>query len=143
MRTIFFTLLSLSLFGCGSVPNQQSTGEIGVVLTNVYPENPIEIEVTPEGENLVPKTGETESIGSLSFSLTSPSGNAMMSVKNSSQSTIKYDLYMVDNSGRLHYTSSCPLMPGLSVFESWPHFIPEIIVANARILDENQGYVCQ
>ena len=143
MRSIFFTLLTLSLFGCGSVPNQQSTDDIGAVLTNVYPENPIEIEVMSEGENLVPKTGETESIGSLSFSLTAPGGNAMMSVKNSSQSTIKYDLYMVDSSGRLHYTSSCPLLPGLSVFESWPHFIPEIVVTNARVFDEEQGYVCQ
>ncbi|WP_020413061.1 hypothetical protein [Microbulbifer variabilis] len=143
MRSIFFALLSLSLFGCGSVSNQLTTNEIGVVLANVYPENPIEIEVMSEGEILVPITGETESIGSLSFSLTAPGGNAMMSAKNSSQSIIKYDLYMVDDSGRLHYTSSCPLMPGLSVFESWSHFIPEIIVANARVLDENQGYMCQ
>lgn len=131
------------LLGCGSVSEQPKEEGIGIVLANVYPENPIEVVITREGDKLVVSTGEGDPIGTLSFSLTAQNGKAMMEVKNSSGTTIKYDLYMVDNSGSLHYTSSCALMPGLSIFESWPHFIPEIIVANARILDESESYVCQ
>lgn len=66
---------------------------------------------------------------SIVFALSKMGGNGMMlSAKNSLSVIVKYDIEMVDYRGKKYYTSSCPLMPGMSVFESWGHTIPELII---------------
>lgn len=80
----------------------------------------------------------------LTFSMSElSSGGIMMSVRSQLKKAIKYDLHMVDDMGRHHYTSSCPLMPGSGAFESWGHSIPEIIVSNFRVLDDDSEIVCE
>lgn len=66
----------------------------------------------------------------------------MLSVKNPLANSIKYHIDMVDYKGKLHNTSSCPVMAGLSVFESWPHPIPEIRVSNIHIAADNEKVLC-
>ena len=66
----------------------------------------------------------------------------MLSVKNPLGRPVKYHIDMVDYRGGLHNTSSCPVMAGLSVFESWPHPIPELRITNFHFAAEQEETVC-
>ena len=71
------------------------------------------------------------------------SGNNMtLSVKNPLSNSVKYHIDMVDYQGRLHKTSSCPVLAGLSVYEFWPHPIPEIRITNFHFTSEEEKAVC-
>jgi hypothetical protein len=47
---------------------------------------------------------------------------------------LKFNMDMIDFSGKPHQTSSCPVMPNASIFESWPHPIPELIIKNPKAI---------
>lgn len=66
----------------------------------------------------------------------------MLSVKNPFSSTIKYHLNMVDFSSQPHQTSSCPVRARRSVYESWPHPIPELILSDMRFIDDSEEGRC-
>lgn len=66
----------------------------------------------------------------------------MLSVKNPFSSTIKYHLKMMDFSSQPHQTSSCPVRARGSVYESWPHPIPELILSDMRFIDDSEEGLC-
>lgn len=66
----------------------------------------------------------------------------MLSVKNPFPFNIKYHLNMIDFSGKPHETSSCPVRAKISVYESWPHPIPELMLTNMRIQKDNDSMSC-
>ncbi len=66
----------------------------------------------------------------------------MLLVKNPLDKTIKYHLNMIDDKGKSFQTSSCPVRAGLSVFESWPHYIPEIRVSNIHVASKKEQGIC-
>lgn len=76
-----------------------------------------------------------------SFTQMDSSLGMMLSVKNPFKKNIKYHLNMIDFSGKPHETSSCPVMAGLSVFESWGHPIPELILTDMHFANNNKN-VC-
>jgi len=78
----------------------------------------------------------------LTFNLTKMDSGMMLSVKNPLDKTIKYHLNMIDFNGKAHNTSSCPVRAGLSVFETWPHAIPEIIVTNIHLALKGEKGMC-
>lgn len=78
----------------------------------------------------------------LTFNLTKTNSGMMLSVKNPFEKTIKYHLNMIDYKGKAHNTSSCPVRAGLSVFESWPHPIPEILVSNTHVASKGEEGLC-
>jgi len=62
----------------------------------------------------------------------------LLNVRNQSKRYIKYDLGMqLLDSDDLYKTSSCPLMPELSGFESWPHPIFQLVMTNFRWVDKS------
>lgn len=77
-----------------------------------------------------------------SFTQMDSSVGMMLSVKNPFSSSIKYHLNMIDFSGKLHQTSSCPVKAKISVFESWPHPIPELILTDMRFLKDSDEMTC-
>ncbi len=93
------------------------------------------IELTKIDEIINPST-------SLTFDLSTVNGGMMLSVKNSLNEAIKYHLNMIDYKGKAHNTSSCPVRAGSSVFESWPHPIPEIRVSNTHIAPKYEEGMC-
>jgi len=75
----------------------------------------------------------------LTFSLSQMSTGLgmMLSVSNPFAKNIKYHLNIIDFSGRPHQTSSCPVRAGLSVFESWGHPIPELILSDMHFVEQD------
>lgn len=57
---------------------------------------------------------------------------------------LKFNMDMIDFAGQPHQTSSCPVMPGASIFESWPHPIPELIIKNPKVIpvSEMESMAC-
>jgi len=77
-----------------------------------------------------------------SFTQMDSSVGMMLSVKNPFSFNIKYHLNMIDFSGNPHKTSSCPVRAKISVFESWPHPIPELILTDMHFLQESDVMTC-
>ncbi len=67
----------------------------------------------------------------------------MLVVKNPHDVPIKISIDMIDFEGNLHETSSCPVIAGGSIFEMWPHPIPEILISNIRKHDDSEGMACE
>ena len=102
------------------------------------------INVSESGDLEVLQSSETPEVEAISFKLSPLGENGMMlSAKNSSMRTIKYDIYMIDPRGGKHYTNSCPLNPGSSMFESWVHRIPSLLVTNFRDVSNSKNLVCE
>lgn len=60
----------------------------------------------------------------------------MLKVSNPFSKSLRYELGMMSfDSSKLTYTSSCPVMPGLSVFEHWPFPIFQLAMADMRLID--------
>lgn len=78
----------------------------------------------------------------MTFNFTKADFGMMLSVKNPASVAVKYHIDMLDYDGKLHKTSSCPVPAGLSVFESWPHPIPEIRVKDFRALPSGATVGC-
>ncbi|WP_333609109.1 hypothetical protein [Arsukibacterium sp.] len=66
----------------------------------------------------------------------------MLSVKNPFPFNIKYHLNMIDFSGKPHQTSSCPVRANISVYEMWPHPIPELMLTNMHIQKGSDSMAC-
>jgi hypothetical protein len=62
----------------------------------------------------------------------------VLSVKNPLSRPVKYHIDIVDYRDGLHNTSSCPVRAGLSVFEGWPHPIPELRITNFHFLSAQE-----
>ena len=77
-----------------------------------------------------------------SFTQMDSSLGMMLSVKNPFPYPIKYHLNMVDFSHNKHQTSSCPVGPKMSVFESWSHPIPELILTDMHRQEKDAGKAC-
>ena len=86
----------------------------------------------------------TDQSSTLTFNfMKSDNGKSMiLSVKNPLPSPVKCHIDMVDYQGRLHDTSSCPVLGGLSIYESWPHPIPEIRITDFHFASEKEKTVC-
>jgi hypothetical protein len=80
----------------------------------------------------------------IKFSLTQmdSSTGMMLFVKNPFPFNIKYHLNMIDFSGNPHQTSSCPVISQMSVYESWPHPIPELMLTNMHIQKDGDSMLC-
>jgi hypothetical protein len=63
----------------------------------------------------------------------------MLHAHNPTKRYIKYDLGMqLIDSEVLYKTSSCPLIPELSGYESWPHPIFQLVMTNFRWVDKSK-----
>ena len=114
---------------------------------SIFPDEQVYVEATVKDNKIVSirNVHTLSNPGStLTFKFSKMDGGKgmMLSVKNPLDNAIKYHIDMVDFKGGLHHTSSCPNMAGLSVFESWPHPIPEIRITNFHFAASNEGSVC-
>lgn len=66
----------------------------------------------------------------------------ILSVYNPLDKVLKFHIQMIDFLGRPHKTSSCPILPGRSSYESWPHPIPELLLTSPVLLDNNADTAC-
>lgn len=71
-------------------------------------------------------------------------GKAMMLVvTNPFSKTLKFNMGMMPlDSERLLKTSSCPISPGTSSYETWPYPIFQVVLANARLLEPGANPGC-
>lgn len=147
-RYIFVVFTILFLSGCTAGDTKEnsrvavSVGEISVLseVKAVVLITSVESKITDVNQ----VKDDLEIQGDITFSLSKMGDNGMMlSVQNSLNMIIKYDIEMIDYQGVRHYTSSCPVMPGGGVFESWGHTIPELKISNFRILNESETVLCQ
>lgn len=140
MKYLVLAALSLLLLGCsaGSI----KSGGVGVGLISVNPEEEVNVVVQIDNGKVVSVT-EAQGEGSVTFSLSKMPTGMMLSASNKLDYIVKYDIYMIDYNGKKHYTSSCPVMAGSGVFESWPHNIPKLSIENFRVVSGDGEMVCQ
>lgn len=79
----------------------------------------------------VPEIKHPEKTITLSFTQSGPGLGMILSLKNPFDDVaLKFNMDMVDFEGNPHRTSSCPALANASIYESWPHVIPELIISN-------------
>lgn len=139
-RIFISTFLLLSLLGCSSGNMKDIKSGVGVI--TVLPNQTAFAEVVLENDE-VAEVNQIKEGGNISFKLSGMDDGMMLSGKNMLNVAIKYDIYMVDYNGKKHYTSSCPMMAGVGVFESWPHNIPKISIENFRVVPPNGDMACR
>lgn len=87
----------------------------------------------PEGEHLA-----------FTFEQQEGEPSMMLSVKNTYDQRIKYRaLMMGPESEDLYKTSSCPVIAGGGAYEMWPHPIFQLMILEARTMDESDSMVCE
>jgi hypothetical protein len=69
----------------------------------------------------------------------------MATIENYGPSRLKVEmgLMRIDGPDEPEYTSSCPLEPGRSLFESWPYPLFQLLLASPRILAEDEQVPCE
>ena len=94
-------------------------------------------EYGPENLRTVESTDNSTNTLKMSFAQESDAGMILF-INNSSKRYIKYDLeMMLIDSEDIYKTSSCPLMPEISNYESWPHPIFQLVMSNFHWVDES------
>jgi len=69
-------------------------------------------------------------------------GNMMLVGSSPFSRPLKFQLRWMDMDGRVRKTSSCPIWPGTTNHEFWPHPIFQIIVDELRFPKEGEELVC-
>ena len=112
---------------------------------NLFPGEAVELTVTIEnGEikslNYDPDSFDSRKVISVRFSQNDEEPYGMMLVvKNPFERYLRYEAFLaVPNRDGFAYTSSCPVGPGMSTFESWPHPISHIVLTNIHLVDSTQ-----
>ena len=73
----------------------------------------------------------------------SDTGYMTLKVSNPFDAPLKFDLGMMPlSTPRLFKTSSCPIAPKGAAFETWPHPIFQIVLANGRFLSNTDPISC-
>jgi len=68
----------------------------------------------------------------------------MMGVTNPFDKMLKYQAFMVlPGDGNAHETSSCPVMPGIIGFESWPQPIFQLFLTDLKFVEPTDSIVCE
>jgi hypothetical protein len=147
MRLSFIALSFTALLaGCTAShqPLTQKTPNTTAIFS-IFPGAPIYAEATVNDDGNISLTEVDKVVNpsiTLTFNFTKYDSSMMLSVKNPLNKTIKYHLDMIDYKGNPHNTSSCAVIAGLSVFESWPHPIPEIRISNTHVASKNEEGMC-
>jgi hypothetical protein len=112
---------------------------------NLFPGEAVELSVTIEdGEikslNYDPEADDATGAISVRFSQNDDEPYGMMLVvKNSLERYLRYKAFIaMPNQDGFVYTSSCPVGPDMSAFESWPHPISHILLTNIHLVDVAQ-----
>ncbi|GAB3103506.1 hypothetical protein G8770_19700 [Aestuariicella hydrocarbonica] len=140
LKVLTILLFSISLFGCNAGNIKPKTPGVGSV--KVIPDEKVYLTVDIQSGNVL-SVSRGESSGNITFELSKMSSGMMLSASNTLDQIVKYDIYMIDYNGNKHYTSSCPMMAGAGVFESWPHNIPQLSIENFRVLAASDELACQ
>lgn len=92
-------------------------------------------QITDEARTITFEFSQKDDIGS---------GTGMLlTVKNPFNKPLRYNIGMMPLSEEsLFKTSSCPVLPGSSVYEHWPFPIFQLIFANLRLLEEGEDLSC-
>ena len=69
--------------------------------------------------------------------------SVVVEIHNLSADTLKLSLYQVMQDGRYAPTSSCPLKPGTSSFETWVEVFDAIGFGAVRVLAADEALVCE
>lgn len=145
-RNLIVTSALLFVCACAqtTIEEEESTGAASAEFS-VAPSDDLLLSVSlDDGEVKGVMEAQGDEASALKFSMSRMGENAtMMSVENQLDQIVKFDLYMIDYRGKEHYTSSCPVMAGGSVFENWPHRIPRIVVRNIRVLADGSSMTCK
>jgi hypothetical protein len=69
--------------------------------------------------------------------------SVVVEIRNLTTDTLKLSLYQVMQDGRYAPTSSCPIAPGVSSFESWPEAFDAIGFGAVKIVPKNAKAICE
>ena len=69
--------------------------------------------------------------------------SVVVEIQNLSADTLKLSLYQVMQDGRYAPTSSCPLKPGASSYETWTEVFDAIGFGAVKVLAADEALVCE
>jgi hypothetical protein len=115
----------------------------------VYPGETVYVEVQTRGNKIVNVRAVSKPerpAATITFKFDQVDGDpgSMLVVTNPLRSKLKYDLgFMPVSSDQIVGTSSCPVRAGLKSFESWPHPIFQLVIANLRLMPDAAVARCE
>lgn len=146
---IFSPVAFAEATSCGELPCRANgvayVSEAGGVVVQIGEEFSVELSIA-DGKvtDVTPRKLDPTLKNSIELKLTNSNGRTvMLSVKSHVGNHLKYDAYMKLRDGRLLYTSSCPLMGGLGVFETWSDPIESLELRNFRFLESTATMHCK
>jgi len=115
----------------------------------VYPGEEIHVQLVMKGDAIrsaraVPKV--TRPGATVTFKLVQEPGRPDMRLTVSSglPQNLKYNLnVMLPTGGPLYPTTSCPVEPGLTMHETWPHPVFQLVIKDLRFLREGASLNCE
>lgn len=147
MRYIVLSVLMLMFFeACATT--QQSSGRASFSDTSalsIFQNEQIFVEATVQNNGsvaLMKVDKVTNPNTTLTFEFSKADDDMTLRVENPLNVSIKYHIDIVDNKGKLHNTSSCPVMAGIRMLESWPYPISEIRITNSHVVRKNEEGLC-
>jgi hypothetical protein len=130
-----------------SLPTQDKTIEsrLPAQMIEIYPNQKLFVEVVVADGKVIQviPVAEIKNPGiTLTLTFKAMDKGMILSVENPLPNYLKYNIDMIDRSGKSYPTSSCPVMKGGAVFENWPHPIPKLQIKNFRLLDNEKDLTC-
>lgn len=110
----------------------------------IMPGEAFSVELTFEGSaaRAVPKPAGKTAGESIDLKFERAGQSLVLSLKNNSERRIKVDMFMKLADGRFVPTSSCPVLPRLSLFEVWGDRIEHLELRNFRALSDKDTLSC-
>ena len=149
MRFYFLCFLSLSfLCACtGARSTNAATPIVASTQLSIFPGEQVYVEVAVQ-DNVIVGIQKVSNIidpkSTMNFQFVRDDNRKLMTltVENPFATPVKYHIDLVDYQGKLHHTSSCPVLAGGSVYETWPHPIPELRITNFHFASGEEQTVC-
>lgn len=154
-RSLFVAIFSLLCAGCATTPHGERGGSESGVQQRWFTRDQV-----PDGfvlgdgrallglvvdidlqKRVVARMPQAAEDANISLIRTEMGQGTTVRVSNGTQATLKYDLYISPDGIRYQYTSSCPLMTGVSSYENWPMQIHSFAMGNVRETD-SEMFVC-
>lgn len=151
MRVTGIVVAALLLASCSTPPGQREPApfarERGIIATSELPAGFIKLD--PVAKNFLRVSGDPlaleasdESNGNVTMAIASRNHDmTMVSVAATTEGKLKLDFYISPDGERWQYTSSCPVST-VANYETWPHDITHIAVANPRYVAGDRAGLC-
>ena len=131
---------------------EREVPRLPVVLPNgwitVYPGEEIHVELRLAGDAIrsaraVAKVARPATTVTFKLSQRPGSADMVLAVSHRMPQNLKYTLgMMLPSGGEVFATESCPVQPGATVYETWPHAVFQLVIKDLHFLPQGASLAC-